>query len=160
MVRFVAAVAAVLGVGAVLDALDLHLVNALVSLLVAIGLAAALGFDWIEVGAGSKRPRLAFGLTVVFSFWLLLTAFAALYTEMSESNPRAFADESDPRPEPLTWVDARYLSAATMTTTGFGDVRPSSQGARIAAMGQMAVAIMFGTVVLTKLGTKPAASSD
>jgi hypothetical protein len=52
--------------------------------------------------------------------------------------------------EPVSWIDALYVSAATHTTTGFGDIVAESRAAKFVVTAHML--IVFTIVVL---GIKP-----
>jgi voltage-gated potassium channel len=69
-------------------------------------------------------------------FSLYLIGFSASYFLMSVHSPGAFA-------EPLTRVDAIYYCLTVFTTTGFGDIVPITQGARIVTSLQMASSLIL-----------------
>lgn len=71
-----------------------------------------------------------------------IVAFATAYFLFSEYDTGSFN-------EPLTRVDALYFCLTVFTTTGFGDIAPDSQGARVAVSIQMA-----STLVLLGLGLR------
>jgi hypothetical protein len=72
----------------------------------------------------------------------LLGTFAFLYWAMSIRDPVAFSEE-------LTITDSFYLAVFTFTTTGFGDIAPTSQTARFAVTVQMVMGFALVTVGLT-----------
>jgi hypothetical protein len=71
-----------------------------------------------------------------------IVAFATAYFLFSEYDTGSFN-------ESLTRVDALYFCLTVFTTTGFGDIAPDSQGARVAVSIQMA-----STLVLLGLGLR------
>ncbi|MCR5978203.1 two pore domain potassium channel family protein [Gordonia jinghuaiqii] len=79
-------------------------------------------------------------LVALASFYVV--AFATTYFLFSEYDTGSFNAG-------LTRVDALYFCLTVFTTTGFGDIAPDSQGARIAVSIQMA-----STLVLLGLGLR------
>ncbi|EON32015.1 MULTISPECIES: potassium channel family protein [Gordonia] len=79
-------------------------------------------------------------LVALASFYIVV--FATTYFLFSEYDNGSFN-------ESLTRVDALYFCLTVFTTTGFGDIAPDSQGARVAVSIQMA-----STLVLLGLGLR------
>jgi len=55
--------------------------------------------------------------------------------------------------EPFTWIQAFYFTVSTMTTVGFGDLVPSSDGTRLVAALYMLVAVSLYVSFITFWGT-------
>ncbi|MGC5280964.1 ion channel [Actinomadura citrea] len=90
--------------------------------------------------ARSRSPRLraieALGTTVA----LFLLLFASGYLLMSHDTPPGFS-------EPLTHVDALFLTITIFTSVGFSDIVPISQTARALTVVQMLGDLVFLGVV-------------
>lgn len=94
----------------------------------------------------SPYPRLKGieALATIFPLFLLL--FAAAYFLMARSQSDFFS-------ESLTRTDALYFTVTVFSTVGFGDITPTSQGARCAVMVQMfAGMVMLGVAVRVIVG--------
>lgn len=126
-----------------------------VALLTTVGAALVVN----TVRLGFLKPRIwsrvvaLYGLAVNVG----LAEFSYIYWSLSDDTPSAFS-------EPLSRIDSTYLTLATFTTTGFGDVVPRSPLARLVITGQMAltfVAIVAGlAILLAARPGSPAASAD
>ncbi|MDH3008162.1 potassium channel family protein [Gordonia alkanivorans] len=92
--------------------------------------------------ARSTRPVATAVEMLVALATFYIVAFATTYYLFSEYDPGSFNEK-------LTRVDALYFCLTVFTTTGFGDIAPDSQGARIAVSIQMA-----STLVLLGLGLR------
>lgn len=66
---------------------------------------------------------------------LFVLVFASTYLTMAAADPSAFSED-------LTHTDALYLTVTIFTTVGFGDITPSSQGARIVVTVQMIAGLL------------------
>ena len=109
-----------------------------------IGAALLIWFCVWEVRRFSRSDRPVATamemLVALASFYIV--AFATTYFLFSEYDTGSFN-------EPLTRIDALYFCLTVFTTTGFGDIAPDSQGARVAVSIQMA-----STLVLLGLGLR------
>jgi hypothetical protein len=91
--------------------------------------------------------------------WLLLLAtasgligtFASAYWVLSTQSPANFSEQ-------LSRIDAIYFAVTTFTTTGFGDVIPTSQSARALVTGQMAAGFLLITfafgIAVSRMGKR------
>ncbi|WP_271591326.1 potassium channel family protein [Bradyrhizobium sp. CCBAU 65884] len=79
---------------------------------------------------------------VVLVYALFVEGFAYLYLLIDRpgANAFAFARSTEHR---LDFGSASYFSLTTLTTTGFGDIAPLSPTARMAAIGEIAIGIVF-----------------
>ncbi|ANY25319.1 potassium channel family protein [Gordonia terrae] len=109
-----------------------------------VGAALLIAFCVWEVRkfAGSDRPVATAMEMLVALAGFYIVAFATTYFLFSEYDPGSFN-------ESLTRVDALYFCLTVFTTTGFGDIAPDSQGARVAVSIQMA-----STLLLLGLGVR------
>lgn len=121
------------------------------AMLVALGLMGLgqLGVTWRSIASpmtDDERDRLrAAGINPapyepmgIAGLWILsaahvLAGFAWTYWILS------FRDPVGAFTEPLSRLDAFYFALAIFTTTGFGDVAPTSDATRLAVSAQMAV---------------------
>lgn len=88
---------------------------------------------------------LTFGAFVNF----IVADFAYWYWSLSAAQPSSFS-------EPLTKTDASYFAWATTTTTGFGDVVPLSEPARLATTVQMVLTfVLVGVGLGLLIGAAP-----
>jgi hypothetical protein len=72
-------------------------------------------------------------LDVVASYFIAIACFSVLYVYLVRRDPEAFT-------EVLRLSNAIYFSVVTMTTTGYGDISPKSEGARVL----VSIQILFG----------------
>lgn len=55
--------------------------------------------------------------------------------------------------EPFTWIQAFYFTVSTMTTVGYGDLVPSSDGTRLVVALYMIVSVSLYVSFITFLGS-------
>jgi len=96
-------------------------------------------------------PIGAFG----FGYIVIAFIFAGLFASVWRADPTAFKGLSE-RP---TFIDFVYYSVMTITTTGYGDVTPQSQTAKIVAsaealMGLMWTIVVFAAVLIVVQGQR------
>jgi voltage-gated potassium channel len=72
--------------------------------------------------------RAAVAMAVLLPLFIVL--FAWVYVAMSRSDPRTFS-------EPLTRSGALYFTITVLSTVGFGDITPVTDGARLMVSVQM-----------------------
>ena len=72
---------------------------------------------------------------------LFLLAFAAAYLRMADADAGAFS-------EPLSRIDALYLTITVFSTVGFGDITPKTDLTRVATMVQMLADLLVVGLVL------------
>jgi voltage-gated potassium channel len=72
---------------------------------------------------------------------LFLLVFAAAYLRMADAESGAFS-------EPLSRIDALYLTITVFSTVGFGDITPKTDLARVATMVQMLADLLVVGLVL------------
>jgi hypothetical protein len=114
-----------------------------------LGLATALSV----VGVHYLREAATKGRLGVVSYYLLflwLNVFAIAYWEIGEHGFN----------RSLTRLDAAYLAMSVATTTGFGDLTPTSQLARGVVTAQMATGFVLVIFGLSSLASRSYGGSD
>ncbi|MDH3957929.1 MAG: potassium channel family protein [Actinomycetota bacterium] len=118
----------------------------------AVGMAAfILVFVW-ELGqiASSRVPeaRAIEALAVVATLFVVMVS--TIYLFIDGQPPGSFS-------EPLTRMGALYFTVAVLTTVGFGDISPVTDGARAVVTAQMVLnAVFIGVLVKVILGAAQA----
>ncbi|HET6651751.1 MAG TPA: potassium channel family protein [Nocardioides sp.] len=108
-------------------------------------LAVVVGWE-ILVVARSPYPGVRAAEAVAVSFPLLIFLFASTYVGMEQARPESFN-------EPLSRIDGVYLTVTILATVGFGDIVPTTEGARLAVTLQMVVnVLLIGVVAKILLG--------
>jgi voltage-gated potassium channel len=142
-------------------ALGMLLLYALVPVPGASGAAALLGMvagllvfvvlvGWqLRTIVRAEHPVLRAAEVIVFAVPMLVVIFAFTFLTISRADPGSFS-------EPLGRVDALYFTVSTVATVGFGDITPTSAGARILVTFQMLfdLALLAGLVRLVVLATR------
>lgn len=97
----------------------------------------------------AEHPVLRAVEVVLFALPMLVVIFAFTFLTISRADPQSFS-------EPLGRVDAMYFTVSTVATVGFGDITPTSAGARIVVTFQMLfdLALLAGLVRLVVLATR------
>lgn len=97
----------------------------------------------------AEHPVLRAVEVVVFALPMLIVIFAFTFLTISRADPQSFS-------EALDRVDAMYFTVSTLATVGFGDITPTSPGARIVVAFQMLfdLALLAGLVRLLVLATR------
>jgi voltage-gated potassium channel len=91
------------------------------------------------LAANAASDRTLVGLSAVAAVLAIPAAFAGAIYRLSASDPTAFS-------EPMSKLDALYLSVVTFTTTGFRDISPTSTAARMLLVFEQAAT--FAAIVL------------
>lgn len=102
-------------------------------------LASVLGLGlvaWVTVTEVRRAEQRLQPVHLAIALELALVSFASVYYLLAVSSPAEFTGLS-------TRVDALYLSMATVSTVGFGDVSATGQLARLLVTGQMAFNLAF-----------------
>lgn len=120
-----------------------------VGLGLAFALAISFGSGHLMAGPAVKHPRLVVLASLIGAVCLVISNFAGLYREMSDRDPTAFIDVNGEGP--LDSTDALYLSLAIVTTTGFGDIRPVSSGARALVSAEMVAALALAALAVARV---------
>lgn len=94
-------------------------------------LAAAVVWQLRSI-PNATHPRLRAGVAVVVAAAASVVLFAALYRMADATDTSAFS-------ETLDHIDGLYLSMATFSTVGFGDIHAVSSTARLLVTLQMVV---------------------
>jgi hypothetical protein len=67
-------------------------------------------------------PKVEYILSIIFVFFLTIAMFAVIYAEPIEHSNNYFMEFG--KPYNITFADAFYFSATTITTLGYGDITP------------------------------------
>ncbi|HSE70712.1 MAG TPA: ion channel [Nocardioidaceae bacterium] len=111
----------------------------LVGLLLGIGVVALVFVLQLRAITRSPYPRVRAMGAVMTSAPLFLAVFASTYYLLERASPGSFS-------EPLTRLDALYLTLTTFATVGYGDITGVTQTARALTMVQM-----VGNIILVGL---------
>ena len=84
------------------------------------------------------------------SAYLLVSRLSPLNVAHPELNPFAFT-VGVTTPHPLSQFDAFYFSFITLTTVGYGDITPLSNGARTLAMTEAMTGTIYIAVLISRL---------
>ena len=99
-----------------------------------------------------RRSKLRDIAGIAISYVFTCSSFAIIYFIISKQSPAAFN-----LPGGSTGVldlgSAAYFSIVTITTTGYGDISPSSGLARLAACGEIGTGIIYQVVVFSLLAS-------
>jgi hypothetical protein len=97
----------------------------------------------------APHPVLRAVEAVAFALPMLVVIFAFAFLTISRADPQSFS-------EPLGRVDAFYFTVSTLATVGFGDITPTSAGARVVVTLQMLfdLALLAGLVRLVVSATQ------
>jgi hypothetical protein len=88
----------------------------------------------------AEHPQLRAVEAVATVLPLFLVVFAYTYVWMSKSDPANFS-------QPIGRIDGLYFVVTVLTTTGFGDITPTTSGARVIVTVQMLLDLVLIGVV-------------
>jgi voltage-gated potassium channel len=100
------------------------------------GVSEASSEAWPQATQGSGRGRISLPERAISPWWALsrrlLAAFAILFGTalLVYLDNEGYVDNSDPTNE-VSWIDAIYYTTVTLSTTGYGDIAPATDGARL-----------------------------
>ncbi len=94
-----------------------------------LGFALLVAWEAMAV-LRTERPGLRAVQALALAIPIFIVLFAALYYSLESFQPGSLS-------EPLTKVDALYLTVTVAATVGFGDITPVSASARILATVHM-----------------------
>ena len=100
---------------------------------------------------GDTRATIDELFAAAAAFMLLALAWAAGFWCIEYANPGAFVSAHPVLPERRTWFEFLYLSMATLSTTGFGDIVPVSTAARAAVILEQFVGVLYVALVISRL---------
>ena len=134
--------------------------TATVVLLVAGLVTVVVVLAWhVRAIISSHYPRMRAIEALALAAPMFLLLFAAAYFMMARSSTDNFGTE-------LSRTDTLYFSVTVFSTTGFGDITPQSEDARLLVTGQMIgdmIFIGFGIrqlLTATQVGLQRRASSE
>ena len=85
------------------------------------------------------------------AFLLLTLAWACAYWIVETLSPGSFALTHPTHPGSTTWFELYYLSATTLSTTGFGDVLPVTSAARAAVILEQLGGVLYVALVISRI---------
>lgn len=85
------------------------------------------------------------------AFLLMVLAWASAYWIIEDRMPGAFAIANPTTAGQISWVEFVYFSMTTLSTTGYGDMSPASDGARATVMLEQFVGVMYVALVISRL---------
>jgi len=88
----------------------------------------------------------------VAAYVLIAFTFACLFMLVQQGGGRAFyiAVANDPDSE-LTWSEAMYFSFTVLTSTGFGEITPITDGARSLIVIEQVLGVMYVAFLVARL---------
>jgi Ion channel len=136
-----------------------HIKN--VPLMLAAGLLILLAvIAWqLRAIVRAKEPGVRAIVALALTVPLFVLLFASAYFVMARASPANFSTHQ------LTRTDALYFTVTIFSTVGFGDITPTSQGARLVVTAQMILDLLVlglgirafvGAVQLGRQQTSPA----
>ncbi|WP_088228809.1 ion channel [Desulfosporosinus sp. FKB] len=97
-----------------------------------------------------QRDQIKFPLAKVVSFGIILiVGYGDLYLKLSRSYSHFFKNDRI-----LTTIDSIYFSITTFTTTGYGDIYPISNTAKIFVASEMIFGYILGLLAIAILVIK------
>jgi hypothetical protein len=85
--------------------------------------------------AAPHRRRRALGV-LLSSFPMLILPFAGVYVWLANRDPAHFR-------QPMTHISGSYFAMTVFTTTGFGDIAPRTEPARLTVLTQMLADVLY-----------------
>lgn len=92
-----------------------------------------------------KHMKYLGSLIVIPSFLAVTTIYAVIYKILIQFNPHSFAGLN----QSSHFIDFLYFSIITVTTTGYGDIHPLTNFARIITMTEIVAgfSIILGSII-------------
>ncbi len=109
---------------------------------------------------GDTRATIDELFAAAAAYMLLAFAWSMAYWCIEFLSPGAFAAANPVVPERLTWFEFLYLSMATLSTTGFGDIVPVSSAARSAVILEQFIGVLYVALVISRLAGFAGATRD
>jgi hypothetical protein len=144
VLRIVATSMGLLAVYYAIPVKDLSGASVVLTLVVCLlGFLALVGWQ-VQAIMSANFPALRAVEAVGAAGPLLIIVFAFVYESVSRTDPAAFS-------EPLNRTGALYFTVTVLSTVGFGDIVPRSDGARLLVSAQMILDLLLIGVVLRLL---------
>lgn len=99
----------------------------------------------VDVMTSTGSPGRFEGAMLALGILCVVSAFGFFFVILSERDPSAFTER-------LSLSDAMYFSLVTMTTTGYGDIAPKSDAARIAVSAELGLTVTVIAIALARIG--------
>jgi hypothetical protein len=122
-------------------------VKVLASLFVG-GYFLLLSFEILSQIVHSEEVDLHILSGLISSFLMIGVAFASIYLSVYRLDNMAFSGVSPSNHAP--WLDMIYFSFATITTVGWGDITAVNQFAKVIAILQSIVGLIFNAIVISR----------
>jgi hypothetical protein len=88
----------------------------------------------------------------IATYLLMGMLWVLAYTLVGRMNPNAFAFSTGPNDShTMTGFNAFYFSFTTLSTAGYGDITPVSNGARMLAVTEMIAGVLYVAVLIARL---------
>ncbi|MCU7804180.1 MAG: potassium channel family protein [Candidatus Thiodiazotropha sp. (ex Lucinoma borealis)] len=100
-------------------------------------------FDKIELNASEIMKRI--GIALILRFAVIWVGFAGVYYNINEQQIDSFTGMNE-------FIDALYFSLVTITTTGYGEILPTSILSKLLVLCQMALSWLLLLVMLFHYG--------
>jgi len=82
-------------------------------------------------------------------YFLLAFLFVPIYGILETASPGSFVDNT--LQAPLHWQQFAYYSLITLSTTGYGDILPVSQWARMLAGFEATIGVLYVAILMARL---------
>lgn len=89
--------------------------------------------------------------TALSAYLMLGVIWALLYSIVNDAVPGSFALPPETMPAGLVRFELVYFSFITLCTVGYGDIVPASNAARMLAMLEAIIGMIFTTILLARL---------
>jgi hypothetical protein len=113
------------------------------------------GFVVLQVlGYILRAPRVSSEIlcAAIANYLMLGLLWSFAYTMIASAVPDAFAFSTGPESSHLMkGFKSVYFSFATLSTIGYGDIAPVSDGARLLAVGEAVVGMFYVTMLIARL---------
>ena len=120
-----------------------------------------IGVVVVAMGTVLLRARHVTADTIlggICGYMLLGILWTSIYTLIEIAGPGSVLLDGSPlphwneRPEPFRYVELIYFSFVTLTTVGYGDMMPATEGTRALAAGEAIAGQLYLAIFVARLG--------